>query len=171
MDEILCRASRFVVERRRYDVPGRSPVTREIVVHPGAVTILPVLTDTDIVMIHNYRCSVGRELLELPAGTLEPGEAPVVCAARELEEEAGYCAGRLDPMGEFYTSPGITDERMWCFVARDLRPVPQRLDSGEQIRPEVVAFARAVEWIREGRIVDGKTIAVLLRWGIKRGGC
>lgn len=143
-------------------------MTREIVVHPGAVVVLPVLTDTDIVMIRNYRYAIERELIELPAGTLEPGEDPAACAARELEEETGYQAGRIEPLGEFYTTPGITDELMRCFVAHDLRKTSQRLDTGERIRPEVVPFEQAIDWIRRGTIVDGKTIAVLLRYHLDR---
>ncbi|HOW19573.1 MAG TPA: NUDIX hydrolase [Phycisphaerae bacterium] len=143
-------------------------MTREIVVHPGAVVVLPVLTDTDIVMIRNYRYAIERELIELPAGTLEPGEDPAACAARELEEETGYRAGRIEPLGEFYTTPGITDELMRCFVAHDLRKTSQRLDTGERIRPEVVPFEQAIDWIRQGTIVDGKTIAVLLRYHLDR---
>lgn len=171
MSEILLKSSKFRVERRHCAVRDRPPVVRDIVVHPGAVIVLPVLTDTDIVVIHNYRYSVGRELVELPAGTLEPGEDPSVCAARELEEEAGYRTGRLESMGEFYTSPGITDELMRCFVAYNLEPVPQRLEGGEQIRPEVISLARAIEWIREGRIVDGKTVALLLRYRMEKEAC
>lgn len=168
MSEILLTTRKFAVHRRQYAVPGRAAVTREIVVHPGSVIVLPALTDTNIVMIHNYRYAIERELLELPAGTLEPGEGPAVCAARELEEEAGYRTGRIEPMGQFYTSPGITNELMWCFVAHDLEPTPQRLEGGEQIRPEVVPLAQAINWIREGRIVDAKTIAVLLRYELDR---
>ncbi len=169
MPEILLRARKFLVERREYAVPGRPPIIREIVVHPGAVLVLPLLTATEVVLIHNYRYAVDRELLELPAGTLDPGEDPAACAARELEEETGYRAGRLEPMGEFYTTPGFTDERMWCFVAHELKRTAQCLDAGERIRPEVVPLTRAIEWIRDGRIVDGKTIALLLRYHLERG--
>jgi ADP-ribose diphosphatase len=164
MSEILLITRKFAVHRRKYSMPGRPAVTREIVVHPGAVIVLPMLTDTSIVMIHNYRYAIERELLELPAGTLEPGEDPAACAARELEEETGYRANRLEILGEFYTSPGITNELMRCFVAHDLKETSQRLDSGERIRPEVVPLTQAIDWIHQGRIVDGKTIALLLRY-------
>lgn len=166
--EILLKTRKFNVERRRFSVAGRRSVTREIVVHPGAVIILPLLTDEDIIVIHNYRYAVERELVELPAGTLEPGEAPAACAARELEEETGYRAGRIEPFGEFFTTPGITNERMYCFIAHDLEQTQQALDDTEQIRPEAVPLARAIGWIRDGRIVDGKTIAVLLRYELQR---
>jgi ADP-ribose pyrophosphatase len=169
MPEILLTTRKFAVHRREYPMPGRPPVTREIVVHPGAVIVLPVLTDTTIVMIHNYRYTVEQELLELPAGTLEAHEAPAVCAARELEEETGYRAGRVEPMGQFYTSPGVMDELMRCYVAHDLQRTSQRLEGDERIRPDVVPLTQAIDWIRQGRIVDGKTIAVLLRYYLDRG--
>ncbi|HSW46678.1 MAG TPA: NUDIX hydrolase, partial [Phycisphaerae bacterium] len=110
MDETILRARKFTVIRRTYDHPSLGQVAREMVVHPGAVTILPLLSAEEVVLIHNTRFTVGRELLELPAGTLDPPESPIDCAARELEEETGYVAGRLEPLCEFYTTPGFTDE-------------------------------------------------------------
>ena len=171
MHQTLLRARKFTVERRQYAAPDGSPLTREIIVHPGAVIVLPLLTDSEIVMIHNYRYTIERELLELPAGTLDAGEEPPACAMRELEEETGYRPGRLELMGEFYTTPGITNELMRCFVAYDLQPARQRLDAGERIRTEIVPLARAVEMVRNGTIVDGKTIATLLRYYLERGPC
>lgn len=167
MAEVLLRSSKFRIERRRYPAP-RGAVTRDIVVHPGAVLVLPLLTDDEIVMIHNYRYAVEQELLELPAGTIDPGETPAACAARELEEETGYRAGRLEPVMDFYTSPGITDERMHCYAARDLVRTAQKLAEGERIRTEIVPLSRAIDWIRAGRIRDGKTIALLLRYDLER---
>lgn len=168
MSDILLKSQKFAVERRVFEVPGRAPVTRDIIVHPGAVAILPVLSETDIVVIHNYRYTVGRELIELPAGTLEPPEPPAECAARELEEETGYVAGRIEPLGVFYTTPGITDELMHCFVACDLRKTQQRLEGGERIRTEIVSLSTALDWIRQGRIVDSKSVALLLRYAFER---
>jgi ADP-ribose pyrophosphatase len=161
MRETLLTGRVFAVERRRYPQPDGHALVREIVVHPGAVAILPVRVDGSIVMIHNFRHAVEQELLELPAGTLQPGEAPVDCAARELEEETGFRADTLDPLCEFYTTPGITDERMHVFVARGLTPTAQKLERGEQIRVEVMPDARVREMLRAGRIRDGKTIAAL----------
>ena len=139
--------------------------------HPGAVLILPLLSPTQVVMIRNYRFCVGAELLELPAGTLEPPELPAACAARELEEEAGYRAGRIDALCEFFTSPGFTDERMHVFVATDLTPTGQRLDATEQIRVLTMDLPDALAATADGRIVDGKTIAALhvYQYGKARG--
>lgn len=162
MNETLLVARKFKVERREYEVPGKGPVTRELVVHPGAVLILPLLKPDTVVMIQNYRFSLGHELLELPAGTLDHGETPEACAARELEEETGYVAGRLEPLCRFYTSPGFTNELMHAFVATELQPTSQRLDETEQIRVQTMALAEVLVAVADGRIVDGKTIAALL---------
>lgn len=161
MPEILLKATVFDVERREYSVPGKGPVRRELVVHPGAVTIVPLLDAATVVMIRNYRFSVGRELLELPAGTLEPPEPPLECAGRELEEETGYRAARLQPLCEFYTSPGFTNEHMYVFVATGLTRTSQRLQESEQIRVQTMPLADALAATADGRIVDGKTIAAL----------
>ncbi len=151
----------FTVERRRYARDGAPPLVREVVVHPGAVTVLPVQADGSIVMIHNFRHAVEQELLELPAGTLEPGESPADCAVRELEEETGYAAGRVEPLCEFFTTPGITDERMLAYLATDLTARQQRLDDGEKIRVEVMDRDRVRGMLAAGDIRDGKTIAIL----------
>jgi ADP-ribose pyrophosphatase len=102
-------------------------------VHPGAVVVLPLLDADTIVMIRNFRPSVGATLLELPAGTLEADEPAEACAGRELIEETGYRAGRIEPLVDFYTSPGVLSERMFAFVARELSHVGQQLDEGEEI--------------------------------------
>lgn len=165
------RTAKFTVERREYEIPERGLVQRELVVHPGAVVIVPLLSGDTVVMIRNYRFAVDAELLELPAGTLEPGEGPLACAAREVEEETGYRAGRIEPLCEFYTSPGFIDERMHAFVASELIPVGQKLDETEQIRVQPMPLADALAACTDGRIVDGKTIAALLvydrRWGCR----
>lgn len=159
MSHVLLKTSRFTVERRSYDHPRAGRIVREVVVHPGAVTILALLEGDRVVLIRNFRFAVGRELLELPAGTLEPPEPPVECAARELQEETGYVAGRLEPLGEFYTTPGFTDEHMHVFLATDLKPGSQALDTTEQIRVEILPLADALAATADGRIVDAKTIA------------
>lgn len=161
MREVLLQTRKFTVQRLEYDVPGQGMVRRELVVHPGAVTILPLLDPETVVMIRNYRFSVGAELLELPAGTLEPPEPPAECAARELEEETGYLAAHIERLCEFCTSPGFTDERMHVFVATGLTPTKQRLEATEQIRVEVMPLRDALAATADGRIIDAKTIASL----------
>lgn len=161
MHQLLLSTSRFSVERRVFaGADGRS-ITRDVVVHPGAVVILPILDARRIVMIRNYRHTIEQELWELPAGTAEPGETAIDTARRELEEETGYRAGTMTPLTEFFTSPGVLTERMFAFVATDLTSVGQRLELGERIVAEVVELDRARRWLVNGELRDGKTIAVL----------
>lgn len=135
---------------------------KEIVVHPGAVVIVPVLDAQRILLIRNRRYALNEVLLELPAGTLEKNEDPINCAGRELLEETGYLAQRLKPMASFYASPGISTEKMYTFIAYDLLKQAQSLDTGEEIELEPMTVDEALEAIRTGLIEDAKTIAALM---------
>ena len=137
---------------------------REVVVHPGAVVILGFLDDGRLLLIRNRRYTIGQDLIELPAGTLEKGEDPMNCAGRELLEETGYLAGRLKPIGSFYASPGIVTEKMHVFAAYDLRHEGQDLDETEEIEVVPATLEDAVGMIRTGGIQDAKTIAAVLMY-------
>jgi ADP-ribose pyrophosphatase len=142
---------------------GGARVRKEVCVHPGAVVILPFLDDERILLIRNRRYTIGQILVELPAGGLERGEDPINAAGRELVEETGYLANRLQRLKDFYTSPGILTEKMYAFAAYDLEKTGgQSLEDDEEIEVVPVAFADAVRMIRDGSIQDGKTIATLL---------
>jgi len=162
MDELLLSASRFRVVRRMIQIGEAEPVAKELVIHPGAAAILPVLPDGRVILVRNWRWSINRELLELPAGTLEPLEKPDVCARRELEEETGYRAGRITPLVRFYTSPGVMTELMNVFVASDLTAGEQNLSQDEKISVAELTWDEIDEAIRNLRIMDGKTLAALL---------
>lgn len=135
---------------------------RKFVKHPGAVVIVPVLDDGRLVLIRSFRASVNRVIYEFPAGTLEEGEAPDLTAARELVEETGYRAERVEPLGEFLTSPGLSDERMHAFVATGLRHVGQALEDNEDIEVEPVEARVAFEMLDDGRLADAKSMLTLL---------
>ncbi len=159
--DILVRNRIYRLVRSVVQLPGRKPVVRDCVEHPGAVAIVPLLPGNRVILIDQYRFAVGGDLWEIPAGTLEPGEPPDRCAHRELMEEIGFRAGRLEKLAVFYTAPGFCDERMHLYLARDLRPERRAGDPDEIIRPRAVSFATALRWVGTGRIRDGKTIAGL----------
>lgn len=149
---------------RTVKIPGNNgtSIERDVVVHPGAVIILPIIDDTRIVMIRNERFAVGKTLWELPAGTLDTNESPIETAKRELIEETGYQSQSIQPLCSFYTSPGICNEAMYAFSATNLNFVGQALDESEKITVELITWKQALNMIQEGIIVDGKSIATLL---------
>lgn len=151
----------FRVESRVYGAAGGRRFTRDVVVHPGAVVILPRMADGRIVFVKNHRYTVGEVLLELPAGTRSPGEEPVETAHRELIEETGYRASTIEPLASFYTSPGVLTERMWAFEASGLEYVGQALEEGEEIEVVRIDIDETKRMLTAGEITDGKSMAVL----------
>lgn len=135
---------------------------REIVNHPGAVVILPLLDSERVILIRNERFVVQQTLWELPAGTLEKGEEPLECASRELIEETGYSAAKMTHLFNFFSTPGFCNELLFAYLAEDLHFVGQNLDESEKIDVEVVLLDRALEMIQQGIICDAKTICLLL---------
>lgn len=152
--------STLVFHGARFDV--RHIDHRDAVIHPGAVVILPLIDEKNIIMIRNERFAVGETLWELPAGTLEPQEHPQMTATRELIEETGYEAGQIEFLTEFYTTPGFCNERMFAYVAKDLKLVGQDLDDNEKITVENLGWNEVLSMIRKGKIHDGKTLTTLL---------
>jgi ADP-ribose pyrophosphatase len=160
--DTLLQTSRFRVVREGRQTDRGQVYTREYVQHPGAVTIIPLVDDDHLCLIRNYRLAVHATLIELPAGTLDPGETPAETARREITEETGYRAGEVELLTAFWMSPGILDERMWLFAARDLTPGEPSREVNEEIENLVVSRAEALEMVRDGTIQDAKTIAGLL---------
>ncbi|HEX9076302.1 MAG TPA: NUDIX hydrolase [Anaerolineae bacterium] len=142
---------------------NKNMVIREIVEHRGAVVVVPLDAQDRVLMVRQYRSAAAREMLELPAGTLEEGEDPAMCATRELKEETGYLAGQWQPLGYFYSSPGFSTEKMHLFLARQLTSSEATPEEDEAITVELVPFAQALEKIDQGDILDAKTIVGLLR--------
>ena len=139
-------------------------ILRDVVLHPGAVVILPVIDAGHVCLLRNHRWVVGETLWELPAGTLEPGEELEAAARRELAEETGYTAERWRSLGYLFASPGVLDEKLHLFVAEDLTPGPASPEVGEQLEPVTVPLAEAVRMCLAGEIKDAKTITALLLW-------
>jgi ADP-ribose pyrophosphatase len=153
----------LVVDHVRYP-SGRTGV-REIVRHPGGAVIVPLLQEGAVLLVRQHRYPLGEEILELPAGKLEPGEDPRVAAGRELEEETGYTAADLTKLSSIYTSPGFCDEELHIFLATGLAPSPggTRREEGEFSMSTVkVPLSEASAMIERGEIRDGKTIVGLL---------
>ncbi len=159
--EIIAKGRVFDVRRDKV-VDDEREYFRDVVVHRGAVAIIPLLDDEEILLVRQYRYAVDEELVEVPAGTLEEGEEPVKCAARELEEETGYIAEHLEHLIDFYLAPGYSSEKISVFVARDLRKGRQNLDIDENIEVIKVGLNEALEMIRQGEIKDAKTLASIL---------
>lgn len=136
---------------------------REVVVHRGAVALVPMVDREHVCLIRNYRHSVGRELIELPAGTIDEGESPDATVPRELAEETGYRAGRITRLADWLVSPGILTERMYLYLCEDLTPGPTDHQPDERIEPLVVPWGEAVAMVLDGRVDDAKTrLAILL---------
>ena len=148
---------------------NESVYKREIVNHHGSAVIIPVFADNSIALVRQYRHAAQEYLLEIPAGTLSPGEAPEVGAARELEEEIGVTAKRIEKLCEFYVSPGFLTEKMNLFMATDLTDSVQNLDEDEFLLIERLSFAEAFEKIRNNEIQDAKTIIGLILAGARLG--
>jgi ADP-ribose pyrophosphatase len=130
---------------------------REYIRHAGGVGIVPMV-DENVILIRQFRISIERELIELPAGRLEPNEEPMDCAARELEEEIGYRAGKLIPIASYFASVGNSNEKMHLFLALDLERTKQRLESDERIQEVVMSLALVKEKLANQEFEDSKTI-------------
>lgn len=164
--QLLLTAARFTVERVTQLLDDGSTISREVIKHPGAVVIVPLMDDGRICLIRNYRISIDQELIELPAGTLEPPEPPIETARRELIEETGYRCDSIVPLCEFYMSPGILDEHMHCFLASGLTLGDPAREHGEQISNYPVTISELASLLRSGRIKDSKSLSALLYYAM-----
>jgi len=135
---------------------------REIVIHKGSAVIIPVFADGTVALVRQYRYAAEKFLLEVPAGTLNKNEDPQLGAERELEEEIGVRAGKVEKLTEFYVSPGFLTEKMHLFLATDLTPTKQNLEVDEILTVERLSFSDAFALIRRGEIEDAKTIIGLM---------
>lgn len=162
-------AGRILTLRLRYlDQPDGSRRLREIVEHAPGAAVVAVDDAGQVLLVRQSRPAVGVDLLELPAGLVEPGEQPIDCAGRELNEETGYRAARLEPLVSFYSSPGFSTELIHIFVATELRLAPVTGDAEEDIELVRMPLEAAIEQVLKGEISDAKTVAGLLAYNATR---
>jgi ADP-ribose pyrophosphatase len=145
-------------------LPNGKTSKREIVKHPGAVAVIPVTKDNKIVFVEQYRKPLEKSLIEIPAGKLEPGENPITCAIRELEEETGYTTNELSFVTSFYTAPGFSDELMYIYITDELEKldVPKDADEDEFVDVIELTLDEAKQYVLEERIHDAKTNYAIL---------
>jgi len=143
-------------------LPNGNRTELEIIRHPGASAVVPLTDDNKVLLVRQYRHAAGGYILEVPAGKLDAGEEPAICAARELEEEAGVEAGQLEELASILTTPGFTDEVIHLYLARQLRPGKQALEADEVLTVEAVPFADAIQMCKQGEIRDAKSICALM---------
>lgn len=159
---VLYRGRAVTFRTDEVELPNGRRTTRDVVEHPGAVAIVPVLPDGRIVLVRQYRYAARRDLLEIPAGTLESGEMPLDCARRELREETGYDAEMFEELLRCYVAPGYSDELIHIFVARDLSESHGEMEYDEDIEVELHEPDEAIDMIKRNVIEDSKTINGIL---------
>ena len=144
------------------ELPNGKSSTREWIKHPGAVCIIPILPNGNLCLIRQYRYGPRAEFIEIPAGKLDAGEDPLVCAKRELEEEIGYIAGKFTFLTNIHPAIGFSNEKMWVYLAEDLILSKQNLDHDEFLELYPLPVKKAIDLIYEGKITDVKTVIGIL---------
>jgi ADP-ribose pyrophosphatase len=157
------------VNTERVMLPNGTELMLDVVPHPGAAAVVPFVSDDEVLLIRQYRHATRGTLLEVPAGKIDPGENPEQCAARELQEEAGRRAGRLESLGWIWTSPGFTDERIFLFAGFELETVPPQLAEDEVIEPLIVSLADALDLVWQGELTDAKSCLALIHAARRQG--
>jgi ADP-ribose pyrophosphatase len=143
-------------------LPNGNRAQLEVIRHPGAAAVVPFVTPDEVLLVRQYRFATGGYLLEVPAGTLDPNEAPEACAERETEEETGHRPGRLEKLGAIWTTPGFTDEVIHLYAAFDLTATRLGHEPDEVMTLERMRFAAAVDQVVSGEITDAKSVCAIL---------
>jgi len=160
--ETLLKGRAFSIRRDTLKTPDGHETKLDIIEHGGSVIIVPVDKNSNLLFVRQYRHAAGMDLLELPAGTLEEGEDPAECAAREIREETGFAADKIEKIGDFYLAPGYSTEFMHVYLARELRYDPLEADADEFLSVETIPFAEAIQMAERGEMPDAKSLAALL---------
>lgn len=157
------------LEQMEVEIGSKGYHTFQVIRHPGGAGVLPVHGDGTVSLIRQLRPAVDAILLEIPAGRLAPGEPPVECACRELQEETGLRTERMIPLGPIHSSPGVFDEVIQLYAALDLVEGQAELEADEDIEVVRLKYADVLKMVADGRISDSKTIAALFRWQLLQG--
>jgi ADP-ribose pyrophosphatase len=159
--EILMQGRAFRIRRDTLKTPDQRETKFEIIDHGGSVILIPVDENGEVLFVRQYRHAAGKDLLELPAGTRDGAEPYEECAAREIREETGMQAGRLEKVGEFYLAPGYSTEFMVVYLATDLSPNPLEADEDEFLVVEKMPVKQALQLAEQGNMPDAKSLAAL----------
>ena len=160
--ETLLKGRAFLIRRDTLKTPDGRETKFDIIEHGGSVIIVPEDQDGNLLFVRQFRHAAGLDLLELPACTLEAGEDPAVCAAREIREETGFAANKIIKIGDFFLAPGYSTEFMHVYLAQDLRYDPLEADADEFLSVEKIPFAEAIQMAERGEMPDAKSLAALL---------
>jgi len=169
-EEILYQGRILDLARETHNMPDGRKARFEVVQHPGGAAALPVLADGRVILIRQFRPAAADFILEIPAGRLEAGETPAECVGREIQEEIGYQAANVDPLGFVYSSVGFCTEKIHLFIATGLTPCDRSLEPDEFIDPVIMSLDEALGLIARGELSDAKTQITLLRYALNKKG-
>lgn len=159
-EKLIYKGSFIDVLNINVELPNGKNTSRDIIKHPGAAAIIPFIDEENIILVEQFRLALNKNLLEIPAGKLDKGEEPIKCAKRELQEETGYIANNLEYLGCMATAPGFCDEIIYLYKASDLTIGNKNEDDDEFTNVKIVNINKVKEMIKNGEIIDGKTISI-----------
>jgi len=158
MKEVVYHGRVFDLYREETVLPNGKKMRAEFIHHPGSSGVIPVMDENSVVLIHQYRPILKDFIWEIPSGTMLPGEDPLTCAKRELEEECGLLGRKFEKLGEILVAPWYSDERTYLFIATELTPCEQKLDEDEILTTHLISFDQVTKMIEKGEIQDAMTI-------------
>lgn len=158
MKEVIYQGRVFDLYREETTLPNGKKMMAEFIHHPGSSGVIPIIEGNSVVLIHQYRPAIKNFIWEIPSGTVLPGEDPLGCAKRELQEECGFLGKKFEKLGEILIAPWYSDERIHLFIATELVPCNQNLDEDEILTPHIIPFGKTIEMIGKREIQDATTI-------------
>ena len=160
-EKLIYKGSFIDVLNIKVELPNGKSTARDIIKHPGATAVIAFIDEENIILVEQFRLALNKNLLEIPAGKLDKGEEPIKCAKRELQEETGYIANNLEYLGTIATAPGFCDEIIYLYKASNLTIGNKNEDDDEFTNVKIININKVKEMIKNGEIIDGKTISIL----------